>query len=42
MEWGSIIYCVPTAFQDKKYQGCNYLISNGANILVDIKDIDDI
>ena len=36
------IYCVPTAFQDEKYQGCNYLISNGANILVDIKDIDDI
>lgn len=42
MEWGPIIYCVPTAFQDEKYQGCNYLISNGANILVDIKDIDDI
>ena len=36
------IYCVPTAFQDEKHQGCNYLISNGANILVDIKDVDDI
>ena len=36
------IYCVPTAFQDEKHQGCNYLICNGANILVDIKEVDDI
>lgn len=36
------IYCVPTAFQNVKYQGCNYLINNGANILVDINDVDDI
>lgn len=42
LELSAPIYCVPTAFQDEKHQGCNYLISNGANILVDIKDVDDI
>lgn len=36
------IYCVPTSFQNEKYPGCNYLISNGANILIDLKDVDEI
>lgn len=36
------IYCVPTAFQNQKYPGCNDLIRNGANILVDERDIDEI
>jgi DNA processing protein len=40
LELSKPIYCVPTAFSDKKYLGCNYLIRNGANILVDDFDVD--
>lgn len=36
------IYCVPTSFSNQLYPGCNYLIANGANILVDDKDVDEI
>ena len=36
------VYCLPTSFCQKDYKGCNYLIQNGANILVDEKDLDDI
>ncbi len=42
LELSKPIYCVPTAFSNKKYLGCNILIRNGANILVDECDIDDI
>ncbi len=36
------IYCVPTSFQNKEYPGCNDLISSGAMILCDVKDLEDI
>lgn len=42
LELSKPIYCIPTAFGNKKYLGCNILIRNGANILVDECDIDDI
>ncbi|MDO4467635.1 MAG: DNA-processing protein DprA [Bacillota bacterium] len=28
------VYCLPTAFENIAYEGCNYLIENGANILL--------
>ena len=42
LELSKPIYCLPTAFENKEFPGCNYLISNGANILYDIKELDDI
>ena len=36
------VYCLPTAFNQKDYKGCNYLIQNGANLIIDEKDLDDI
>ena len=33
------VYCVPHSFLDERGRGCNLLISQGANILVDEKDI---
>lgn len=42
LELSKPIYCIPTSFGNKKYLGCNILIRNGANILVDECDIDDI
>lgn len=33
------IYCVPHSFMDERGRGCNLLISQGANILVDEEDI---
>lgn len=36
------IYCVPTAFGNQEYPGCNDLISSGAMILCDVKDLEDI
>lgn len=36
------IYCVPHDFMKKEGEGCNLLISQGANILVDEDDIRDI
>lgn len=33
------IYCVPHNFLKKEGEGCNLLIAQGANILVDIEDI---
>lgn len=36
------VYCLPTAFENKDFMGCNYLISTGAMILCDVKELDDI
>ncbi len=36
------IYCLPTAFENSDFPGCNYLIENGANMLRDIYDMIDI
>ncbi|MCI8541169.1 MAG: DNA-protecting protein DprA [Erysipelotrichaceae bacterium] len=36
---GLPIYCVPYAFQDPYGEGCNLLIAQGANLLVDDRDI---
>lgn len=33
------IYCVPTAFQNTEYPGCNYLISCGAQILLEPQEL---
>ncbi len=33
------IYCIPYAFDDPNGEGCNLLISQGANILIDDQDI---
>ena len=33
------VYCVPHAYQDEAGVGCNLLISQGANILVDEEDV---
>lgn len=38
LEQGKEIYCVPGRWNDPK--GCNYLISQGANIIFDFKDIE--
>lgn len=42
LELSKTIYCIPTAYGNTKYLGCNNLIRNGANILVDECDVDDI
>lgn len=42
LELGVDIYCIPTAFSNTVYPGCNYLIANGAHILVDKRDIEEI
>lgn len=42
LELSKTIYCLPTAFNVKEYEGCNYLISQGAMIVSDEKDLDDI
>lgn len=34
------IYCLPTAFENKAYPGCNQLISNGAFILSNQNELD--
>ncbi len=34
------VYCLPTAFENDQYPGCNALIENGANILSNIHDLD--
>lgn len=36
------VYCLPTAFENREYLGCNSLIYNGAYILFDEKMLDDI
>lgn len=36
------VYCLPTAFENKDYLGCNYLISNGAMLLLSEKELKDI
>lgn len=40
IELDRVVYCLPTAFNDTKYPGCNYLISQGANILSNEKDLE--
>lgn len=42
LELSKPVYCLPTAFENKEYMGCNTLIFNGANILLDEKELDDI
>ena len=42
LELSKPVYCLPTSFNQKEYQGCNYLIQNGANLVMDEKDLDDI
>ncbi|MBB5183922.1 DNA-processing protein DprA [Catenisphaera adipataccumulans] len=36
------VYCLPTSFNDSAYPGCNLLISQGANILCGMEDLDEI
>ena len=36
------VYCLSTAFGQNDYLGCNYLIQNGANIIVEEDDLEDI
>ena len=36
------VYCLPSAFGQKDYLGCNYLIQNGAIIIVEENDLEDI
>lgn len=42
IELGKPIYCLPSAFENKDYPGCNLLISQGANIICDEKDLAEI
>ena len=42
LELSKTVYCLPTAFGNYEYMGCNYLISNGAMILYDEKELDEI
>ena len=42
IELSKPIYCLPTAFENRDFMGCNYLISCGANILLDEKELYDI
>lgn len=37
LEQGKEVYCVPNRFNE--HNGCNYLISQGANILVELEDL---
>lgn len=39
---GIPIYCIPQAYGNKDGEGCNLLISQGANIVVDEEDINEI
>ena len=41
LESGILVYCLPTGFGQKEYLGCNRLIQNGANIIVDADDLED-
>ncbi|MCF0106446.1 MAG: DNA-protecting protein DprA [Holdemanella sp.] len=36
------VYCLPTAFENQTYLGCNYLIFNGAMLLLSEKELKDI
>lgn len=36
------VYCLPTAFENDQYPGCNALIESGANILSNIHEVDKI
>ncbi len=36
---GIPVYCLPTAFENQNYPGCNYLIENGAEMIADKNDL---
>lgn len=42
LDLGKPIYCLPTSFHNKDYPGCNLLISQGANIICNEKDLAEI
>lgn len=42
LELSKPVYCLPKAFNDVNYPGCNYLISQGAYILAGEKDLEEI
>lgn len=39
-ELGVPVYCLPTAFENSAYPGCNYLIENGAHIIANVEDLE--
>ncbi len=39
LELSKPVYCLPGAYEDKEYQGCNALIQNGAQIIVQEQDL---
>lgn len=42
LELSKPVYCVPSAFEDKEHTGCNWLIQNGAYIIVEESDLDEL
>ena len=42
LELSKPVYCVPSAFEEKTFSGCNWLIQNGANIIVEESDLDEL
>lgn len=40
IELSKPVYCLPTSFNESAYPGCNYLISQGAQILIDEKELE--
>lgn len=42
IELSKPVYCLPTAFENDRYPGCNALIESGANILCDIHEVEKI
>lgn len=42
LELSKTVYCLPSAFSDTEYQGCNYLIQSGAQIIVNQKDLEEL
>lgn len=42
IELSTPVYCLPTAFENDRYPGCNSLIDSGANILSNIHELDKI
>lgn len=42
IELSKPVFCLPTAFENSSYRGCNVLISQGAHILIDENELNDI
>lgn len=42
IELSKPVYCLPTAFENDRYPGCNALIESGANILCDMHEVEKI